>query len=636
MRQNPPPSEALAIRGISEDVARRFGLAYVREVAFGDRRKKAKALELRDAWLMPVGSPEGRALAIRIHREYPPLGTPKCGWLPVGRPGRHGFATLFPHPSLFDHDGLGFSPGSWPDRWSERFDGIRDELHGFYDGAFDEFQVDEMADAKVRGEKRLSEPVRPEDWLLLCPGELKAMACLSAGMLATSVTCGESGELTGAMRQVLAGRRIAVLFDDDDAGHRFREQCVRDLRHACPSLKTITLGRGPNGKLDANDIARVGGPSVLRARVEALLGAAEELATRPIDLGAFREELGGRIDRAAHGDPNQVHVFRAVVGAGKSRLSCAAISESTERFVIFVPSHSLGREYEANIPGAVRMLSPQQATKEGLLSCPSLSRIAFIRGRGLPYGRMVCARCGHKGGCPVYGQRQKARDARVLILQYQHLRLLDGAARDLVQDRVRVIDEQCLGQALRWRVDMEEEQLWSFDLMLKAFAADPKGRDWTGQATGMRGLLGRLLAMTPGDRLSPAETVGMDDGFLDAWRSWLGELSGWNLMPALVDAIRRGRWVRCSEGADGHRRWWLVRELLPDSSKPLLILDATAEPEVYQTVLSGRNVSVWPDGMPPRPRSEVISSSTAATRRCRFGISGPERPRSRSARSAST
>ncbi len=87
--------------------------------------------------------------------------------------------------------------------------------------------------------------------------------------------------------------------------------------------------------------------------------------------------------------------------------------------------------------GALRLVSPEVADTDDELS------------NGLPYVQKVCATCPLKTGCAAWTQKVKVENAKVLILQQQHLRLIDSKS-PYFAGRVLIIDESCIGTALRW------------------------------------------------------------------------------------------------------------------------------------------------------------------------------------------
>ncbi|HLX64065.1 MAG TPA: hypothetical protein VKX17_22525 [Planctomycetota bacterium] len=209
----------LAKRGITIDTARAFGLGFMPFVKFTGWKHAAK-----DAWIIPITSAAGDVLALKLHKENATHG-PKALWAPLGtepkdRP-RHGFATLWPPPESF-----------WP---ADEFDERAAILE--IDGGL----------ARVEAERRARLEVgRATPWLYIAPGELKALAVVSAGLHCTSVTAGESFRWTPGTLARLAGRRACIIYDDDPAGHRFKNNTLAALRNTAAELKAVTFGRKEN------------------------------------------------------------------------------------------------------------------------------------------------------------------------------------------------------------------------------------------------------------------------------------------------------------------------------------------------------------------------------------------------------
>lgn len=145
----------------------------------GDRRET----------LIPITDPSGREVAVKIHRHSNMRPSPKCGWLAVGtvppEKPKHGVSTLFPRPELWN------------------------KLPKLY----------------------------------ICPGELKALRVITMGRQAVSPTAGESFNWPDDELDRLRGFRTVVIYDDDEAGYRFRDKTQRRLRGAGIPCKAITCGR---------------------------------------------------------------------------------------------------------------------------------------------------------------------------------------------------------------------------------------------------------------------------------------------------------------------------------------------------------------------------------------------------------
>ena len=141
-----------------------------------------------NAWILLVTDAKWNYLGLKIHREKPFEGSKnfwlKCGTTPVEQP-RHAALTFWPPVEVFD--------------------------------------VDET--------------------LFLFPGELKAAAALSDGLNATSTTAGESHRWTPGEIERFRGREICLMFDDDPAGHNYRDATRTALFGVVREFHTITAGK---------------------------------------------------------------------------------------------------------------------------------------------------------------------------------------------------------------------------------------------------------------------------------------------------------------------------------------------------------------------------------------------------------
>lgn len=605
---------ALRQRGILSTVAERFNVGFFLSIKFDEKSNYFAS------WLIPVANEVGETKAIKVHREVRRSDESKSAWLPVGKfaegQPQHRFNTLWPPPEAYDSDGLPDFILDWQLNLQDRFEALRDEWRSYYFGLLDDYDLiaDEQAERIVREEQKRINPKKNSDWLFLTPGELKSLACLSAGLNATSITAGESHRWTRAMIERLAGRRVAILYDDDAAGRDFRDRTIEALKFRCAELKTITFGTGPRAKkIDANDIAASEGTTALRRRIFDLLNAAPDLSKKPFDLADHRVDLGGALGNAIDDPFGYIHLFRSIVGAGKSWALMSAIKAATgKRFAIFVHSHRLAREYEEKIPGALRLLSPEQMTKEGLGPdagrCKFAAQIAALRAKGLPYARRICETCPLLDNCPAYQQKFSCDDARVLILQHAHLKLLE-ARPELTRDRILIIDESCIGNGLRWFKDFNDSQLTEFAAMLEQFSQADAENQWRENVVAMRGIISRLRTLSPGQSASFGQSDFrlLSNKFSSAWSDWLAasDAEGINLMPLFMGVVARRRWIRCGDKLD-QRIYWLIQESQADESQPIIVLDATGKEEAYHAIFPGRTIKIWPESEPPAPASDVI------------------------------
>jgi len=520
-------------RGLTLDICRKYSVAF-------ESWTFKKGLKEYDAWLLPVQD-EGRTVAVKVHREFAASRSqPKAAWLPLGEyKAKHGFDALFPSPEAFAKD-------------------------------------------------------KP---LILCPGELKALAVLASGFNATSRTIGENTAWRPAVLDKLKGRQIVILFDDDEAGRKFKDSVVRRLKYSCPSLKAITFGSTKDGKLDANDVAFAEGLDGLRQRIGELLAVAPELAEAKFNLDAFRTDLKAKMSEALD-CPCGIFAFIGIVGCGKSVLSSGQINERTEeRFAVIVPTHTLAQEYRQRTPLSIRLLAPRQMMKEKLFHCEHFAEVQNLGIKGFSYGARVCRHCASKDVCPSWTAKTKAKTERVLIMQHSHLRY----ASDWLKDRNAFIDEDSL-KHLRWRETWTASDLDAFARMVRDNYKD----FWTA----VEPLVQPLPALQAGQS---AKLPVLEDAVLEDWqkavKSRCSSTAARNLLPILAKApfVRRERDWKDYSGKVHEGEFWTVQGVLPDSKdKPLVILDATASKAAYEE-LFGKKLTYFPAAESlPCPASSVV------------------------------
>ena len=486
-----------------------------------------------------------RPVAVKLHKQKRQPDEAKNRWLPVGQKG-HGFSTLWPKPDA-----------------------------------------------------------QGDEWIVVAPGELKALAVLGCGIPSTAITGGESSKWSPSMLAALKPFKVALNFDDDPAGIAFRESSLEALKH-CRGLKAFTFGREGDKKLDANDIAFRFGQDELRKRINAAIDAACDLAVQPFDIEMHRKFLGTEIRRALNA--SETEILLSVVGAGKSTEICNAIKEDAERrYVAFCSTHEIAREYETRLgPAALRVVSPDQMSHEGLGpdkdgKCPNLDLIRQERSLGLPYFERICGKCPFQETCLVI--RQKATlNTRVLILQHAHLRMMDSKP-EYLENRTAVIDESCI-QHLRWKERFSLAEIEGFENLLSAFQSSDEAKKFPEQVVTVRRVMACLKALTEGHSLRMGLfRFQQFDFLLHGWTKWLKDasVSGKNLMPMLLNAVALNTFVR--RNAEG---FWTIRSAVPESSTPLLILDATPGLSEYKLVLGNRAIKTWPEGDAPPPVSNVV------------------------------
>ena len=76
----------------------------------------------------------------------------------------------------------------------------------------------------------------------LCPGELKAAGVIAAGRAAVGITGGEGADLPDGLAELLAGRAVAIVADDDQTGRAWLAKALAALRTAGIDARAVDLG----------------------------------------------------------------------------------------------------------------------------------------------------------------------------------------------------------------------------------------------------------------------------------------------------------------------------------------------------------------------------------------------------------
>ena len=82
-----------------------------------------------------------------------------------------------------------------------------------------------------------------EEWIVLCPGELKALSAISRNWNATSITTGEAAKLPASELSRLKDRKVFIVYDNDAAGIVWRDTVVDLVRTVAIETKSAPLKR---------------------------------------------------------------------------------------------------------------------------------------------------------------------------------------------------------------------------------------------------------------------------------------------------------------------------------------------------------------------------------------------------------
>ncbi len=258
-------------RGLSADVCAKYRIGFVEfgQVQFSPW---GKPMDIPAAWVLPITDENNTLKGVKVHfEERPNWGKAKCPkllWLPLGTVPAykrtkdsngmivetkpiHNYITMWPHPATLQpqiKNDFSLDATFWIERippslraeWDivkqaqgyklayeigkmpEDFDPPTDwevSLRTFEEMKQKIFKAvlpQENALAKASMKSNMAE----DDWssyIFICPGELKALACESAGMMATAGTGGE-GVIPGhSMLTKFAGQKVCILGDEDSA-----------------------------------------------------------------------------------------------------------------------------------------------------------------------------------------------------------------------------------------------------------------------------------------------------------------------------------------------------------------------------------------------------------------------------------
>lgn len=77
--------------------------------------------------------------------------------------------------------------------------------------------------------------------VILTEGEKQADLLADWGLCGTSLDSGAGSKMPPAMAEMLAGKRVVILRDNDEAGLRYAEKVAKTLQGQCESLRVVLL-----------------------------------------------------------------------------------------------------------------------------------------------------------------------------------------------------------------------------------------------------------------------------------------------------------------------------------------------------------------------------------------------------------
>jgi hypothetical protein len=193
-------------RKISIDTIKKYNLGFICQNSFKEWRSW-----LLTGWMIPVYDDRDRLIAVKIHLEKRQIHQPKCLWAPFGiypsdRP-KNGTLTLYPCPEKYDN----------------------------------------------------------KSYIIIAPGELKALALIDSGFPAISPTAGENKLPERILKRIVNCKfeKIFINYDNDPTGKEFCENLKKDLSKlgvlAIPYSYSVDIGNliSPSIQIDANDCKKL-------------------------------------------------------------------------------------------------------------------------------------------------------------------------------------------------------------------------------------------------------------------------------------------------------------------------------------------------------------------------------------------
>lgn len=260
-------------RGISRDVCIKYRLGFIEfgSVQFAPWQKK---MDIPAAWVLPITDANGALRAVKIHfEERPHWGSKECPkllWMPFGtkpvydkesgsKPV-HSYLTMWPHPDTLQAQvvsDFSLDASFWIDRipdylkpeWNDLLEmqrmkyafeqsSLPEDLNPSQNWdvmlrSFDEMKKKIFA-AVLKKENENKADDGDTDWsqfIFVCPGELKALACESAGMMATAGTNGEGWIPGNEILSRLTGQKLCLFGDEDptkrNQSHKEPEKTIK-------------------------------------------------------------------------------------------------------------------------------------------------------------------------------------------------------------------------------------------------------------------------------------------------------------------------------------------------------------------------------------------------------------------------
>ena len=146
------------------------------------------------------------------------------------------------------------------------------------------------------------------DEILFCEGELDALAAISAGLHAITLTAGAGSVMTKADARKFDGKNVVILMDHDDGGRRGAEKRARALAPHARMVKVAEWPKGRVAKWDVTDELLKHGKESLKSIIAASVPFVDKAPQLPAPY-EIRDGRLGYLKPQRRGKDEVDHVF---------------------------------------------------------------------------------------------------------------------------------------------------------------------------------------------------------------------------------------------------------------------------------------------------------------------------------------
>lgn len=306
---------------------------------------------------------------------------------------------------------------------------------------------------------------------------------------------------------------------------------------------------------------------------------AETQDAEQYELNDLREEYRQQIRSLLASGENGVYLSNFPLGSGKTTMTLEEVLGSGRRLLYYCPTHKLAEEVRPKCDGKGKpVLGLDHLQKTISFHCPHQQDIA----RNIQHGFSSEEYCSKNDGlcelrrtCPYLQQFEEARNADIVLLVHDHLKLGETKRAMLFQDRQLAIIDESFVKQYRSEVVIDRSQILALEAATKAIKLHAPVRQ---TIVSLKAILDSSIQVMvlPEFSLYPRHFKEIDQAFRDLYPDHRNPL--------------RYLYRAANEGLTIHRKSEDTLAInmpvqLPEGM-PILILDATATAEDYERLLN--------------------------------------------------